>query len=43
MGIIENKDIKIYKAKAEDILKLKKFLKRSNKNNTDGYTRWEKN
>jgi hypothetical protein len=43
MGTIDKKDSKVYKAKAEDVLKLKKFLKRSNKNNTDGYTRWEKN
>jgi hypothetical protein len=43
MGTIDTKTQKVYKPKAEDILKLKKFLKRSNKNTTDGYTRWEKN
>lgn len=43
MGAIDKKDYKVYKAKAEDIKKLKQFLKRSNKNTTDGYTRWEKN
>jgi len=43
MGTIESKTSKVYKPKAEDEKKLKQYLKRSNKNTTDGYTRWEKN
>jgi hypothetical protein len=43
MGTIKTQTDRVYKPKAEDIKKLKQYLKRSNKNTTDGYTRWEKN